>query len=188
MRAALVLAFALAVALVAAACSEEAPAPRPPASAAKPQAKQLDWGERFAEGDNAITFRVRSFEVIEDGWRAEIAMTNDTTTRFEVGDPGATLDRAFGVMLFGTGDLRELEQRNASNELPGIREAETFRPALPLVLRPGETWSGTMEARGALAAGRWVRVVFGALVPVGDPPEGFPPALVWITDHTFQLQ
>lgn len=180
-------AIVVAVALVATACAEETPAPRPPASAAKPQSKELGWNERYAEGTNAIVFRVDSFEVTEDGWRADIAMTNDTKTRFEVGDPGATLDRAFGVMLFGTGDLRELEQRNASDELPGIREAETFRPALPLVLEPGKTWSGTMGARGALAAGRWVRVVFGALVPVGDPPEGFPPALVWITDHTFQL-
>ena len=186
MRAAV--AIAIAVALAATACAEETPEPKPPASAAKPQSRQLHWNERYTEGDNSIAFRVRSFDVTEGGWRADISMTNDTKTRFEVGNPGATLDRAFGVMLFGTGDLRELEQRNASNELPGIRRAERFRPALPLVLEPGATWSGTMEASGALAASRWVRVVFGALVPIGDPPESFPPALVWITDHTFQLR
>jgi hypothetical protein len=187
MRAA-ALALALALSLVATACAEEPPPPRPPASAAKPQSKQLDWSERYAEGPNSITFRVDAFEVLEDGWRAEIGITNDTTTRFAVGDPEATLARQFGVMLFGSGDLRELEQRNAANELPRIRLAETFRPELPLVLEPGATWSGAMEARGALAAGRWVRVVFGALVPVGEPPEGFPPQLVWITDHAFKLE
>jgi opacity protein-like surface antigen len=186
MRAAL--ALALAVALLATACAEEAPPPRPPAAAAEPQSRELDWSERYTEGGNTITFRVHSFDVLENGWRADIAMTNDTPTRFEVGGAGATLGGAFGVMLFGSGDLRELEQRNAAGELPGIRLAETFRPKLPLVLEPGATWSGAMEARGALAAGRWVRVVFGALVPVGEPPEGFPPTLVWITDHVFQLE
>jgi hypothetical protein len=30
--------------------------------------------------------------------------------------------------------------------------------------------------------------VFGALVPVGDPPPNFPPALVWITDHAYRLR
>ena len=70
-----------------------------------------------------------------------------------------------------------------------MRRAERFQPALPLVLEPGKSWSGTIGARGSLAAGRWVRVVFGPLVPVGDPPEGFPrEGLVWITDHAYQLE
>jgi hypothetical protein len=170
------------------ACAEETPPPAPPTEAAKPQSKNVAWVEVFRQEGASFTFRVHSLEVLSDGWRAEVSMTNGTRIRYSVGDPDETLERLFGVMLFRTGELQEVEELDSSGGLPGIRQAQTFTPELPLVLEPNATWKGTIEASGSLAAGRYLRVVFGALAPIGEPPEGFPPTLVWITDHAYLLQ
>jgi hypothetical protein len=45
-----------------------------------------------------------------------------------------------------------------------------------------------ISARGSLAAGSYVRVVFGRLLSVGTPPEGLSDHVVWITDHAYELQ
>jgi hypothetical protein len=182
------LVLAVLVGIAATACSEETPPAAPPAEAAKPQSKDVGWVEVYRQGSASFTFRVHSLEVLADGWSADVSMTNGTKIRYSVGDPDETLERLFGVMLFRTGDLREVEELNAGGSLPGIRRAEMFRPQLPLVLEPDSTWRGTLEAPGSLAAGRYLRVVFGVLVPIGDPPEGFPPDLVWITDNAYLLR
>jgi hypothetical protein len=177
------------VTFLATACAEETPQPTPPSKAAPPQFKELDWIERFEQDGATFVFRVRSLEVLPDGWRAEISVTNGTKVRYSVAAPDATAERVFGVMLFRSDDLREVEERSSSGELlPGIRRAQTFQPALPPVLEPDETWSGTIGAPGALAVGRWLRVVFGTFVPIGESPEGFPEELIWITDHAYQLE
>ena len=54
--------------------------------------------------------------------------------------------------------------------------------------RPGDGWRGTISAPGSLASGRWVRVVFGPLVAVGDPPDDMRSRFVWITDHAYRLR
>ncbi len=90
-------------------------------------------------------------------------------------------------MLFPNDDLDELEHRNRSGDLPAIRHATSYRPALPSVLRPGTTWRGTISAPGALAGGLWVRLSFGPFVSVGDPPDGAAPQVVWFTDHAYHL-
>jgi hypothetical protein len=107
--------------------------------------------------------------------------------RYAVRDPDSSLAQQFGLMLFQTGDLRQLEQLNRAGELPAVRKAEVFHPELPLVLSPGQTWRGVISAPGALAAGRWVRVVFGMLAPIGTGPPGLREQLIWITDHAYQL-
>jgi hypothetical protein len=180
--------LAVLVVALATACAEETPPAATPTEAAQPQSKDVDWIEVYRREGASFTFRVHSLEVLADGWRAEVSMTNGTRIRYSVGDPDETLERLFGVMLFRTGELQEVEELNSSGGLPGIRQAQTITPELPLVLEPAATWEGTIEATGSLAAGRYLRVVFGTLVPIGDPPEGFPPALVWITDHAYLLR
>jgi hypothetical protein len=177
---------ALALGLVAG-CGGDDSEPLPQAVPAPPQRADLGWEESYGEPGARMVFRVRELEVVPDGWRAAISITNDTKVRYAVGDPKASLDRRFGLMLFPTGDVRELEQRNRAGELPEIRAAEEYEPPLPLVLEPGATWTGTISARGSLPAGLYARVVFGALVPVGESPEGLPDVLVWITDHAHRL-
>jgi hypothetical protein len=66
--------------------------------------------------------------------------------------------------------------------------ATTYAPALPLVLRPGKTWRGTISAPGALAGGLWVRLSFGPFVSAADPPEGAASQVVWFTDHAYRLE
>lgn len=174
--------------LAAAGCQRDrATEPMTAAHAASPQRALLEWVETFSAEGGSVTYRVHSFAVTRNGWRAEISMTNGTEVGFAVGDPAATLDRVFGVMLFRTGNLEEVERRNADGTLPTTREATVFDPALPLVLEPDKSWRGVMSAPGSLAAGRFVRVVFGALIPVGETPKGFYDELVWITDSSYEL-
>jgi hypothetical protein len=125
---------------------------------------------------------------MRDGWKARVSVENKTSIPWELGDPRATLDRSFGLMLFASGELKELEELNASNALPAIRAATRYVPELPKILEPRAKWTGTISARGALVAGSWVRVVFGSLISVGKPPDELDERVVWITDHPYRLR
>jgi hypothetical protein len=149
--------------------------------AAGPQKVVLGWEESVGSGREKLVFSVASLEVLEHGWRAEIALENSTSTSYEV---AATHDRPFGLMLLSTGDHEALEEQNEAGTLPLIRPASRYEPQLPTILEPGDTWSGTISAPGALAANSWVRVVFGLLVSVVDREE----QLSWISDHTYPLR
>ena len=155
---------------------------------AGPQTASLGWRETFGPKGEQLVFSVESLQVTASGWRARLSLTNDTTAAYEVGDPRATLDLAFGLMLFASGDPEDLEERNLSRTLPAVRPAARYEPSLPAVLESGDSWSGTISAPGALVAGSWVRVVFGTLVVVGKPPEGVEDEVVWITDHAYRLK
>jgi hypothetical protein len=160
----------------------------PPSTAAGPQSVELGWREVYGTGDAQMVFEVTSLEVNANGWEARLAVTNDTPVSYELGDPRTTVDRAFGLMLFATGDDSEFQRQNESGTLPVTRPATSYEPNLPGVLTPHATWRGTISAPGTLVARSWVRVVFGALVSVGKPPEGLDEHIVWITDHEYQLQ
>jgi hypothetical protein len=157
-------------------------------AAARPQRAVLDWRETYGPTGEKLVFRVHWLEVTESGWAARIGLENRTSVAYSVGDPRATLDRSFGLMLFARGDLADLERRNAQGALPAVRLARSFQPELPAVLEPGASWEGTISAPGALAAGSFVRVVFGALTAVGRVPEGLLEQVVWITDSAHRLE
>jgi hypothetical protein len=157
--------------------------------AAGPQTASLGWRETYGEAGERLVFSVASLQITRDGWRARVSVENRTSIPYELGDPRATLDRSFGLMLFASDELSELEERNASNTLPAIRTATRYEPKLPKILEPGASWTGTISARGALVAGSWVRVVFGSLISVArPPPEGLDERVVWITDHAYRLR
>ena len=178
---------ALGTLLLASGCDSSGTAP-PPAVAAPPQAMELAWNERTPETGPGLVFRVHRFAVTEDGWEADVEVENRTEIPWILGEDPVAVSQSFGVMLFATGDLDEVEQRSDASDLPGLRPAQTFVPALPSRLAPGASWRGTISAPGKLAAGRYVRVVFGPLIAVGKPPEGVPAQFVWITDHAYQLR
>lgn len=102
-----------------------------PSIAASPQTAELDWREKYGKPGEQLVFGVEQLQVLENGWRASLVLTNRTSTSYEVGDPGATLDRAFGLMLFRTGETRELERRNRNGMLPATRPAVRYEPSLP---------------------------------------------------------
>lgn len=156
--------------------------------AASPQSAELGWRETYGEPDRRLVFSVDRLEVVSSGWRVHLSVENDTAVAYEIGDPRATLDRAFGLMLFSTGNVSELEERNRSRTLPEQRPATRYEPRLPAILEPRASWEGTISARGALVAGSYVRVVFGALIAVGKPPDELEERIVWITDHAYRLR
>ena len=178
-----------ALALLAAGCgSDGAPAILSDEGPAPPQKATLDWREAYGEPGARLVFQVDSLVVDTDGWRATIAVRNDSRVQFTIASGPSSLERAFGLMVLPTGDMRELDRLNRANELPPVRQAERFDPPLPGVLAPGATWQGTMSARGALPGGGWARVVFGAFVTIDEPPRGLQERVVWITDHTHRLE
>ena len=161
------------------------PKPVAPAAAAPPQAAELGWVERYPDSGPGIVFEVRAVAVTDAGWNADVALRNETDVSWEIDN---TATQSFGVMLFPDDDLTALEQRSKSGDLPGLRSATGYRPKLPLVLESGKQWAGTISAPGSLAAGRWLRVAFGTITALGDPPKSLPGQLSWITDHAHRLE
>ncbi len=163
-------------------------ASRPEPSAATPQQAYLGWRETYGSAREQFVFSVEQLEILQDGWRAEVALENSTSVPYELTSATSTANRQFGLMLFSSGETAELEELNASNTLPAVRPATRFQPELPAILEPGNTWAGTISAPGPLVAGSWVRVTFGQLVSVGPSPKGLADPVVWITDNTYQLR
>lgn len=174
----------LAVVLLAG-CGGAEPKPVAPARSAEPQQAELGWRESYPKAGARLVFEVEGLDVGRDGWSVEVAVTNRTTIAFELG--GTAVDLGYGVMLFRTGDLEELERAAQDGTLPAVRRAETISPKPPTRLEPGASWRATLSAPGALAARSWLRVTFGPLVAVGDPPEGMEPVVFWITDLAHRL-
>ena len=181
------LALSLVAVVLGAGCGAE-PIETVPVAAAPPQTAALDWVERSPSTGPALVFRVFRFAVTETGWEADVEVENATGVAWELGADPVGVEQSFGIMLFATGELDELERRNRDGDLPGLRPARSFEPRLPARLAPGERWRGVVAAPGSLAAGRYVRVVFGPLVAVGDPPEDMPARFLWITDHAYRLR
>jgi hypothetical protein len=179
--------LAVGAAVLAAGCGSDGGA-LPASTAAPPQRAELGWTERFPEEGPALVFRTRWFEVTTTGWEADVEIENRTTTTWELGADRLAVGQSFGIMLFATGDLDEVEERGRDSELPGLRPAQSFVPELPAQLAPKATWRGVISARGRLASRRYVRVVYGPLVAVGDAPDGMASQFVWITDHAYRLR
>ena len=140
--------LALALALVAAGatgCGSSAVSDTPVPRAAQTQSATLGWVESAGPPGSRLVMRVRSFTVTQDGWRADVAVTNETSSTFSIDRGPDTPDFGFGVMLFETGRHSELEQRNAQRNLPVLRRATAFAPTLPATLAPQQraepTWA-----------------------------------------------
>ena len=176
-----VVGFAIASAAERVRGSKSEPAASEPAPV---QDAKLNWHETLGPAGEQLQFGVVRFQVVPDGWRARVSVTNHSNVAFDLQKP----HRSFGLMLFSSGKHEDLTQRNGSSTLPPVRPALTYDPPLPDVLEPDKTWGGTMSAPGALAAGSWVRIVFGAFEAIGRAPDAFNGTLVWITDHAYHLE
>lgn len=178
----------LAAVLVLAGCGAVEPAQTEPVELgrpAEPQRVELGWLERYPDSGPGLRFTVEALQVTGDGWSAEIAVTNATGVPFELGRHPAEL--AFGLMLFTTDDVEELDEAARDGSLPTIRRAQTIEPEPPAVLAPSTTWRAKLSASGSLADGSWVRVSFGPFRAQGDPPNEMEPVIVWITDRSHRL-
>ena len=170
-------------------CSATSTATTVPTSiAAPPQTAELDWVEPYPATSPALVFSVASFTVTAEGWSANVSVENRSDVGYKIVDRHDEAALGFGVRLFPTGSLEDLDRLNKKLELPTLRAATGYEPALPLVIERGATWSGTISARGALAGGLWVRVSFGPFSPVGEVPKGTQAPVNWITDHAYHLE
>ena len=176
--------FLAAVALLAG-CGGAETEPVGPARAAEPQQAELRWLEHYPDTGPGLRFAVETLELTKDGWSAVIAVTNATDVSFEL--RGGESELQYGLMLFATGDLAELEAAARNGTLPAPRLATRFVPEPPDLLAPNETWRTTISAPGALADGSYARVSFGPLRAQGEPPPGMESVVVWITDHSHRL-
>lgn len=163
---------------------EEEAEPLPTAAPAPPQRAELGWVERFPDQGPALVFEVRALAVTSEGWEADVAIRNDTEVSWQLGESS----RSFGVMLFATAAQDDLQRLVDAGDLPGLRSATVYRPPPPTVIEAGTAWAGRISAPGSLAAGRWVRVAFGTLVALGEPPADLPESVQWITDRTYRLR
>jgi hypothetical protein len=68
-----------------------------------------------------------------------------------------------------------------------VRLAATIDPPPPDTLAAGATWRATLSAPGSLADGSYLRVAFGPLRAVGDPPDGIERTVFWSTDRSHRL-
>ena len=159
----------------------------PTSVAAGPQTAALDWREVYGDAGEQLVFTVEQIDVTESGWSVRVGVENDSSVGWELA-PGATPEGSFGLQLFETGDVEELEERNRNGTLPAVRAATDYAPELPKILEPGGSWEGELSARGALVAGAWARVVFGTLVAVGKPPDELDETVIWITDQAYELE
>jgi hypothetical protein len=175
----------LAVVLLTGCAAAAEPEPIPPARAAEPQHAELGWRESYPSSGEQLQFGVDTLDVRTNGWSVGIRVTNATSTSFELGANSAEL--SFGLMLFATGGLEELEKANREGQLPAVRLAATMKPPPPDVLAPGAAWHAILSGPGSLADGSYVRVAFGPLRAIGKPPPGIEPVVVWITDHSHRL-
>jgi len=175
----------LAVLLLTGCADAPEPEPIPPARAAEPQRVALDWLESYPSTGERLRFAVDVLTVRSEDWSVEIAVTNATRSSFELGANRAEL--SFGLMLFATGELEELEELSREGELPPVRLPRTIEPAPPDVLAPGATWRVTLSGPGSLADGSYLRVAFGPLRAVGEPPPDMEPVVFWITDRSHRL-
>ena len=164
-------------------CGSEAAEPLPDARSAEPQAAVLNWRESYPATGERLVFGVHSFELTKEGWSSEISIENRTKIPFDLGESPPL---AFGLMLLPDDDLKTLDKMTSRGGLL-LREPTTIVPGPPTMLAPGETWRATISAPGSLADSAYLRVSFGPLVAVGEPPKGMQPNVVWITDRSYRL-
>jgi hypothetical protein len=179
------LALVLALAVTAGCGAQEEPTPLAPVRAAEPQTVELEWREAYPDTGPQLRFHVDRLAVGKDGWSADVAVENATSIPFALAS--TPLDLEFGVMLFASGSLEELEAASRDGRLPSLRRATSIVPAPPESLAPGATWRATLSAPGSLRDGSFLRVSFGPLVAAGEPPPDMEPTVVWITDKAHRL-
>jgi hypothetical protein len=67
-------------------------------------------------------------------------------------------------------------------EEPPFLEPDQISPPLPVSLRAGATWRGSLSGRTVLRRGSVVRVIFGRFVR-----DRKPSIITWVTEHAVRL-
>jgi hypothetical protein len=139
----------------------------------------VKWNERkVIEGDNYAAFHVSKIVVAPRSWAVSAAIANHSTYTLNI-IKGTTTGRGSGMSI-----LYYVPPPSGQIATGGYLAipAQYKKPGL-VVLRPGETWSGTFGGTGALPKHKALSIGFGYFTG-----SGLGGGFNWITDHTFTLK
>jgi hypothetical protein len=140
---------------------------------AQAQSAHLNWTE---SGDphhllgGPIVFKVRNLRIGPGGWSVEGSVANKTTQPLRI----VYAHEPAGHNAFGIAVVNEAGA--------GFAHATRFRPRVPILLEPGEGWSGTFSGPDQIAPGVLVRVSFGQF---GTPHAD---RFTWVSDHAYRVR
>lgn len=149
----------------------------PPATA---KDVDLGWVERYAAGQ--FTFRVGRLAVGPDGWRANVAVTNNSTSPYRLSP------QSFGLVALDTTSQAELKRLTEDlTRTPPALQPVSVSPAPPPLLAPGETYRGTIQGSEVLREGTVLRLLFGPFTrpDARDVSEGAD--VLWVTYHAVRI-
>ncbi len=129
-----------------------------------------------------FTYRVERLTVGEDGWRAEVGVTNGSDSAYRLGRGSV------GLVLLDTDSAAELS--DLTDDLaraPPSLTPDRVVPEPPPVLGPGASWTGTIAGSEVLRQGSVVRVLFGPYSRVGVRDFTETGTVLWVTDHAVRL-
>ena len=148
---------------------------------AEPRTIELGWVERSE--NPRFVYRVQRLVIRRDGWRADVSVRNTTEDDFQIRRPHRIPGSIFGLVLLETTNPRELRALSADHrEEPPFLEPDRISPPLPVSLRAGATWRGSLSGATVLRRGTVVRVIFGRFVR-----DRYPRVITWVTDHAVRL-
>jgi hypothetical protein len=136
---------------------------------AREQVAHVNWRE---VGDphnllgGPLVVRVRTIRIGPRGWSVSGSVVNRTNEPLRI----AYAHEPAGHNYFG------IRIGEAAGPALG------FQPPVPILLRPGEGWSGTFSGPDALARGVLVRVQFGQFATINGA------RYVFVTDHAYRVR
>jgi peptide/nickel transport system permease protein len=128
---------------------------------------KVDWTETHAlnigPAPGSVVVRVRKVELGKQGWRVTGGVTNKGTGAVQI-YPGTNAARENGFSL-------AYATRSQGYNTLVIANAGDFRPALPTVLNPGESWNGTFAGVEVIPGDKQFYVGYGIFGPPGLNPN-----------------
>ena len=130
---------------------------------------KVDWTEthalNFGSVPGSVVVRVRKVELGRRGWRVTGGVTNEGTSPIQI-YPGTNAARENGFSL-------AYATRSQGYNTLVVTNAGDFRPALPNVLNPGESWNGTFAGVEVIPGDKQFYVGYGIFGPPGLTPNSF---------------
>ena len=118
-----------------------------------------------------------------EGWSADVSVRNATRDDFQIRRAHRPRGSLFGLVLLETTSRKELRELTSEpRKEPPFLEPDRIAPPLPVSLRAGAAWQGTLSGSTVLRRGTVVRVIFGRFTR-----DRKPSVITWVTDHAVRL-
>jgi hypothetical protein len=154
---------------------------------ARPQTVRFHGSSDCGPKGRNIEIHVQRLVLHRDGWRVDASIVNRTGTAVQISRPHHANQVQFGVDVFETDSLAEVERRVAQRAMHDNALAERVVPPFGHVLEAGERWRGSFSGPGRFPAGRYVRIEFGRFIFPGTVPPGLDAHFYCVTDDAPRL-